>query len=173
LKPPAGAFHFEPQHLADCRRVAGSRNVLFAYAVAVKVLERKINSSLGIVVAHVLPEIGQLQRGAGGIGERLAFGIAISAEIKNEMTHRIRGVAAVAQQVFKSLKASDRLVLAKRFQQIVEWLLRNIKLVYGLFKRDKNSVPRIAGIAGVEFGLPLVEHLERGVRVADFITQIV
>ena len=71
-----------------------------------QVFERKIDSSLGIVVAHVLPEIGQLQRGTGEIRKGLPIGIAISAEIENQMAHRIRRVAAVAQQVFEAFRSA-------------------------------------------------------------------
>ena len=99
--------------------------------------------------------------------------IAISAKIENEMADRIRGVAAVTQQIFERLVARDGLVLAKRFQQVIERLFRNIKFADGLFERDKHGMPRIARIAGIEFGLPLVEHCSDACGIADFIAQIV
>ena len=101
LKPLARPLHFEAHHFAECRRIARCRNILFTHAVTAQVLQRKINSSLGIIIAYVLPEIGQLQRGTGEIGKCLAISIAISAEVENQMAHRIRRIVAVAEQIFE------------------------------------------------------------------------
>ena len=74
-------------------------DVVFADLEPAQVFERQIDAALGVVGGDVLPEVGELQGGAGEVGELLALGVAISAEVENEMADGIRRVFAVGQQV--------------------------------------------------------------------------
>ena len=173
LKPLPCPLHLEPHHVTEFRRIAGCRNIVFTDAMTAQVLQREIDSSLGMVIAYVLPEIGQLQRGTGEIRKGLPIRIAISAEIENEMAHWIRRIAAVAEQIFEGFVARDRLVLAEGFQQVVERLLgiSNFRTVSS--SATKTGCRGVAGVAGIEFRLPLVEHFERRIGIAHLVAQIV
>src|SRR5205085_6319137 len=126
-----------------------------------------------IVGADVLPEIRELQRGAGEIGKLLALRITISAEIEHEMADRIGGVAAVSEQVVEGFVARDGLVLAEGGEQIGELMPRNVEFADGAGEGNKNGMARVAVVAGVEFGFPLIEQLQGGCGTSSFIAEIV
>ena len=74
-------------------------------------IERKIDAIFLQIHRDVLPEIGELQRGAGGVREALALGIAIAAQIQHQTADGIRRVAAIAEHVVEGLVARHGLVL--------------------------------------------------------------
>ena len=57
----------------------------------------------------------------------------------------------------EGLEARDGLVLAEGAKQVRELMLGNVELLDGFGKRDEYWMARSAVVAGVEFGLPLVE----------------
>src|SRR5580704_5389321 len=128
-------------------------------------IERDVDAALFEVARDVLPEIGELERGAGGIGEMLTFGVAIAAEVENETADGICGVDAVVDDYVPVGIALDGLVLAERFQQVGEGLLRNVFRDDGLTQCDEDGVLRMTVVAGVEFALPPVEEFEGAIRV--------
>ena len=130
-EPILGALDFESHQCAKGRRVAAASDVVFVDRESAKVFEREIDSSLGVVGSYVLPEVGELQGGAGEIGKALALGVAVAAEVENEMADRIRGVAAVGEYVVESFEAGNCLVLAKGDQQVGEFVLRNVEFADG------------------------------------------
>src|SRR5262249_55830159 len=114
FKPVARSFDLEfhqSEKLWSC--TAGCDHVL-RYTEAAHVIQWKINSSLAVVDRNVLPEVRQLQGGAGEIGEFLPLCIAISAGIEHQPADGIGGILAIAKQVFEALVARCCLVLAKR-----------------------------------------------------------
>ena len=155
-------------------RVLAVANRFFAHAEAPQILQRKINPSLVIVHAHVLPEIRQLQRGASVVGKPLPLGIAIAAQVQHQMPHRIRRIAAVAQQIVERLVAADTLILPERGQQIGELCLgiSNSRTV-SASATNTGCRRMIAVVAGIQLRFPLVEQLQRCGRVANLIAQIV
>ena len=56
----------------------GARTAPRRIAVPLQHIERKIDAILQQIHRHILPEIGELQRGAGGVGKALALGVASS-----------------------------------------------------------------------------------------------
>src|SRR5208282_2814310 len=72
-KPLPRAFDFKPHHLAERGSVFAVTYCRFTHAKTAQVFEGKINSSFSKVRAHVLPEVRELQRGAGVIGKLLAL----------------------------------------------------------------------------------------------------
>ena len=140
-EPFPRAFDFKFDHLAERGSVFAVPYRFFAHPETAQVFERKINSSFGKVRAHVLPEVRELQGGAGVVGKLLALGIAISAEVQHQVADRIRRIAAVAQQIVEGFVAGDRLILPERGQQIREFMLRNFELAHGLGERDKYGMP--------------------------------
>ena len=91
----------------------------------------EIDSAFVVIGADVLPEICQLERGAGEVGKLLALGVAVSAEIEDQVADGIRGVMAVAEEIVESLVASDGLILAEGGQEIGESLFGNVEFADG------------------------------------------
>ncbi len=137
------------------------------------IFQRNINASLGIIHGDVLPEVGQLQSGAGVVGELLALGVAITAQVEDEMAYGIRRIAAIGEDVFESLETSNGLVLAEGDEQVGEFVLGNAELSHSLRQRDKNRMAWSSRVTGIELRLPLIEQGERCRGIADFITEIV
>ncbi len=101
-------------------------DVDFGDAVTRSNVEWYVDTTLIEVAPNVLPEIGELERRAGGIGKALTFRIAIAAEIQQQMTDGIRGVDAIVQNRGPIGVALDGLVLAKRFEEIGERLAKDV-----------------------------------------------
>ncbi len=78
------------------------------------------------VAAHILPEIGQLQCGAGLVGENLAGLVAIPAQIQNQPAHGIGAAAAIVQDLRIRLIARHALILFKGVDQVKKWLGRQL-----------------------------------------------
>ena len=161
VKPFARALDFKLHHLAKGRRVAVLLRVFLADRITAQIFERQIDSAFGVVDADVLPEIRQLQRGAGVVGKLLALGIVIAAEVEHEMADGIRRIAAVGEDIVEGFEAGDGLVLAEGDQKIGEFVLGNFELSYRLGEGDEDRVARIALVAGIQFGLPFIEQGER------------
>ena len=137
------------------------------------VVLRQIDAVLGEVHAHILPEVGQLQRRAGRIGEAEVFLAHFAAGVEHQSADGIGRVAAVGQHVLHGSKARDGLVLAKGDQQIGERLLGNRARANGLGQRNKHRMTRAAFVAGIEFATPQIEQRQRLRGVANFVAQIV
>src|SRR5215470_17242921 len=89
------------------------------------------------------------------------------------MADRVCRIAAIAKNVVECLKPGDRLVLSKSNQQIGKLMLRDGKLADGLGESDKDRMLWRTRIASIQFGFPLVEHLQRLLLVAYLVAQIV
>ena len=89
-------------------------------------VERNVYAPLFEIARNILPEIRQLQRGAGVIRKLLPLSITITAEIENQSAHWVGRIDAVIEDGVPRGVALHPLVLAKRSQQIAERLLRNI-----------------------------------------------
>ena len=172
-KPFVGALDFELHHLAEGVGIEILSQIFFRHCELPQVFERKINSAFGIVDGDVLPEIGELQSGAGVIGELLAFGVVIAAEIEDEMADRIGRVTAVGENIVKGFETGDGLVLAEGDEEIGEFVFRDGELVHRGSESNENGMAGHASIAGVEFDFPFVEQGERRGGIADFVAEIV
>ena len=89
------------------------------------------------------------------------------------MADRVRGVTAVGQDVVESFETGDSLILAEGDEKVGEFVFWDGKLFDGLGQGHENRVSRIALIAGVEFGQPLIKQCQGGSGVTDFVAQIV
>ena len=134
------------------------RQIFLGDRVLAQVFQRQIDSAFGVVDGYVLPEVRQLQCGAGVIGKLLALGIVIAAKVEHEMADGIRGVAAVGEDVVEGFETGDGLVLAEGDEEIGKFVLRDVELFDGLGQGDENGMARVAVVAGIEFGLPLIEQ---------------
>src|ERR1700692_4201038 len=149
VKPFAGALDLKPHHFAKRGSVTVLGQIFFRHGIFPQVFKRQIDSALGEVDANVLPEVCELQRGAGVVGKLLPLGIAIAAEIEYEMSDRIRRIAAVGEHVIESFKTGDGLILAKSDQEVGELVLRDIEFSYCPSKGNEDGMARRVGVAGV------------------------
>src|SRR6266404_6612794 len=185
----AGVDHFCERHALGEQRARASDQILhqvnvtvveaalyevgFGKAVRRGDIERNVNAALFEVARDVLPEIGELQCSAGGVGELLALLITIAAEIENEAADWACRIDAIIQDRVPSGIPLDRLILAKGFEQVGEGLLGNFFGGDGLAQRDEDRMRRMPGIAGVQFLLPPIKKFEGALRVRNFVTEIV
>jgi hypothetical protein len=125
------------------------------------------------IAADVLPEIRQLQRGAGVVGEALALLVAIPADIEDETPDGIGAAAAIIGELLERIVARDALVLLEGVDQIEERLDGDVMAVDGLVEREVDGAGRIAGVTVMQLASEAVEKLERLLDVVNFIAQIV
>ncbi len=136
-------------------------------------VERDVDAAFFEIARNVLPEIGELERGAGGVGEALAFGVAIAAEIENEAADGIRGVDAVVDDGVPIGVALYELILAEGLEQIGEGLLGNVLGENGLAKSDEDGMRWFVFVTRVEFAFPPVEEFDGAIAVGNFVAEIV
>src|SRR6202035_1230886 len=86
-------------------------------------IERDVHATFLEVAGDVLPKVRELQRGASGVGKKLALFVPIAAEIQDQAADRVRRIRAIVQDRVPARVALDRLVLPKGLQQIGEGLL--------------------------------------------------
>src|SRR3984957_13257575 len=89
------------------------------------------------------------------------------------MANGIGRVVAIAEHVVESFEACDGLILPEGSEQIGEFVLRNVELAHSFSERNEDRMFRRTVVAGIEFGLPLIEKGKRGGGVSDFVTEIV
>ncbi len=132
--------------------------VVFVDAEAAHVFGGKVDAVAVVVVgANILPEIRELERGAGVVGESEALGIAIAAGVKDEMADRVGRVMAVAKHVGHGFEAGDGLVLSKCYEQVGEGRLGDVAGADGFSESDEDRMTGFAAITGVEFLSPEIE----------------
>ena len=142
-------------------------------AVLAQRIERNVNAALLEISRDVLPEIGELQSGAGGVREALALRVAITAQIEHQAADGVRRIAAIAKHAVPIGIAVHHLVLAKRGQQIGKRLHGNIEGTNRARERNEDRVRRTPGVTPAQLILPPGEQLERASRVRNFIAQVV
>ena len=120
-----------------------------------------------------MPEIGELQSRAGGVGEALALVVAIAAEIEDKTADGIGGIDAVVQDGIPSCVALDGLILPKSPQQIGKRLLWDFFRDDGVTKGDEYGMRWISLEARVQLMFPPIEQLEGALRIGDFVAEIV
>src|SRR5262249_23510177 len=98
---------------------------------------------------------------------------SVTADIKNQMSHGIGRVPAIAKQIIKGLISLYHLVLAKSSKQIRERLFRDMELANGVCQRDEYRVSRLSLVTGVQLTFPLIEQVQRCFPISYFIAQIV
>src|SRR5581483_6627856 len=81
FEPLARPGHLEPHQLKKRRSRVASGNIRFGDSEPLQVLERQVQAAFAIVRKYILPEIRQLQRRAGVVGELLELGITVAAHI--------------------------------------------------------------------------------------------
>ena len=142
--------------------------------MARKQIERQVDAVLEQVHGHVLPEVGELQGGAGGVGEALPLGVGIAAEIEHQPPHRVGGVAAVVEDVVPVAVAGHGLVLHEGADQVGEGLLAGCRSGArwrpGRRRRDARLRPAYMASSSPR------HHSSRrrlSAAIADFVAQVV
>ena len=137
--------------------------------------ERDVDAVLLQIHRDVLPEIGELQRRAGGVRKALPLGVRVAAQIQHQPSHRIRRIAAVAEQLLPVAIARDGLVLHERADQIGERLAAGCACRSMVAQqRHEHRMARAALRTCASSSLaPPVEQAQALARVADLVAQIV
>ena len=144
---------------AKLRRGDALRDGLVAHAESVACHPAEDRRGLGEVHAHILPEVGELQRGAGGVGKpELRSSVRFAAGIEHQPANGIGRVAAVRQHIVHGGVAGDGLVLAKAVSRSANGSLGMRAGADGFGQRDKDRMARAALIAGIEFPAPQIEQ---------------
>src|ERR1019366_7054077 len=89
------------------------------------------------------------------------------------MSNGIGGILAIPQHIGKRGISCGRLVPAKGPQQIGKLMPRNFKFTHSRPQSDKNWMPRIPGVALLQFRFPLIEQGQRLLWIAYSVAQIV
>src|SRR5439155_17155366 len=92
----------------------------FLRSAGVGELSRHIQSACAPVAPEVLPEVGQLQRGAQRIGRSIERLTLIAGDAEHESPDRIRRSTVVVELLRQRSIASRRGILAERADEIVE-----------------------------------------------------
>ena len=130
------------------------------------------------VLGHVLPVLGQLQRGADGIGQLGPRRGEAAEDVEHDPAHRVGRQAAVAEQVLEGLVTGNGLVLPVGLDQVEEGLHRDPAVGHGGPQRAHHAAPGLcaitalarvvravaAGVQAAEVGLKLVKQPEPLVR---------
>ena len=119
---------------------------------------------LSQIARNVLPEIGELQRRASGVGKPLALGVAIAAQIQHQPADGIGRIAAILEHVVPGFVALHGLVLAKGREQIAKRLDGNVEGSHGRRERDENGMRGSSRVAQIQLPLPPVQQFERAGR---------
>ena len=134
--------------------------------------QREIDSPFGVIDGHVLPEVRQLQGGAGEIGELLPFGIAIAAQVQHQMSDRIGRVLAITRHIgeCRIARSSDPAGTRSAGSQTAA---RNVKLAHG--RRLERRIQDAAGSprSMLQLALPTGRAAPATVPVSHLVTQIV
>src|SRR4029077_2664549 len=101
-------------------------DVRFGETVGGERVQRDIDTALFEIPRYILPKICQLQRRAGVIGKTLPHAIAISAQVQDEATHRIRRVNTIVEHSLPCRIAVHSLVLTESAEQVGKGLDGNI-----------------------------------------------
>ncbi len=141
--------------------------------MALQRFERDVNAVLLQIDRHILPEIGQLKRGAGGVGEPDALGIGVSAQAQHQPADRVGRIAAVGEQVLVGRIARHGLVLHEGADQIGERLLRNLMPVDRAAQSDEHRMAGAPGVHLIQLLAPPGQQAQALLLVADLIAQVV
>ena len=120
-----------------------------------------------------MPEIGQLQGSASGVGQTLAFLVAIAAKIEDKSADRIRGKDAIVDHGIPCGITLDGLILAEGPQKIGKRLLRNTFGEDRFAQRDEDGMRRAAMVTIIQLTLPPIEELEGALFLRNFVAEII
>ena len=140
-----------------------ARELLLAHAKAPHVLERQVDAAAGKVLAHVLKVLGQLERAADAVREGDTRGGGDVEHVQHQLSHRVGGKLAVAEQVLEALVAARALVAAVGLDQAQEGIAREPADGDAARETHHQRVRGPAGKGAVELRL---EPVERGQAVA-------
>ena len=102
------------------RRHPAARQIRLAGAAGVLNLARHVEPADPPVVAEVLPEVGQLQRGAQRVRRSIERVVAVAGDAQHETADRIGRSTAVIQHVAPRGVAGRHGILTERAHEIVE-----------------------------------------------------
>src|SRR5271156_2940940 len=91
----ASVVDFMPHQFAKCRCRLAPGNRSFVYAELLHIVDGQVDPAPLVIGMDILPEVRQLQSGAGEIRKQEHFRRAIAAGVKNQPSYRVSRVSAV------------------------------------------------------------------------------
>ena len=116
----SGPLDLELHQGGERRGEASGVEVVVGVAEPLAVLAGQVDPADRQVAGHVLPEVGQLQPGAGGVGEPGVLGVEGAGQVEDQVAHRVRRPRAVIEQLREGRILGDLLVLLERRDQRLE-----------------------------------------------------
>lgn len=160
-----------PHRLLKGGSMTEGENIGLPDVVAGQQILRQVDAALLNIDTNVLPEVGELQTGAGVVTEKEESIVAITAEFKHEAAHGVGGVDAIIEDLRPIAVAGSRLVVLKGFDQADEVLKGKVAAGDGAAKRDKNGV--LVAIVGEKQGSPPSEEAKGFNRITNLVTEII
>ena len=143
-------------------------NVGFSDAVCRQIGLWQVDAvAVAVIAGNILPEVGQLESSAGGIGEALPFRVIVAEQVEEQMPDGVGGVPAVMQHIVQGGKASAALVNAVGVDQPVEGRAGDAEGGDGMLHGNADRVPgrrRAGAVDGVQFRFPPVQHCQAALR---------
>lgn len=133
----------------------------------------EIDTVLAEVHGDVLPEVGQLERGADAVRQPSQAGIAQAEQVKDDPAHRVRRVTAVMEQVVKGGVAAGRDIHPEGGQEVPQELHGEVEAPDGVAEGDERGVRGRVLQTGVEQALPLAQAFEALPLVGGFVREVV
>ncbi len=157
----AGAFDLEGHEAAKVVVEGAVGDLLLGDAVGLEVLQGEVDAAFLPIAIDVLPEVGELEGGAGVVGETLALFVPVVEDVEEEAATWVGGVIAVVEEVIEGWVAGDFLVHAVGFDELEEGFAGDAEELDGLLEGDHDGVGgSFAGVATFEVFAPLVEEVE-------------
>ena len=133
--------------------------VVFGDAELFHVLLWKVDAAAGEVDGDVLPEVGQLQGGADGVGQTVLLCVVVAEEVEDEAADGHGRITAVGQEVVEGAVAWGGHVHPEGPQEVVQEVPGDPMAANGFGQGGKNRTP--GGIeTGPEAFSPFVEPPE-------------
>ena len=136
------------------------RELLLRAAERLHVLQWDVDAAYRVVARHVLPEVGELERGARRVGEQHVLLGCIAEDVEHHPSNGVGGVVAVVEDVGVGLEPFRPLVDAVRLDQFAERLLRDLRAPDGVLQCNHDGVRGLAGVGEGELRFPFVEQRE-------------
>jgi len=169
-----GAFELEAEELAEVVRDAAFAELVGGDTEAGHVVGGEVDAvAFEDVAADILPEVDELESGAGVVAEALSGFVTVAAHVEDDAADGVSAFGAVVEELGEVLVAGEGLVLFEGAEEVVEGLEGDIVAGDGVGEGGEDGGVRVSGEAGQELGAELLEELEGFGAVGDFVAEVI
>src|SRR5206468_1898086 len=120
-----------------------------ALGEAIQVLLRHVDAAAPQVARHVLPEVGELERGANVVRARLALRVAVAEEREHDAPDRVGRAAAVREDVGEGREGGRvaRGIAPEGGEQVAQRLERQVAARDRVAERQEDGIDGARGVA--------------------------